>query len=84
MNEFIRKLFSSDFMPHGYCYLWTPQIVWLHAISDATITFAYYLIPLTLFYFVRKRRDVPFNWMIVMFGVFILGCGMTHVMAIWT
>jgi PAS domain S-box-containing protein len=84
MSEFLRKLFSSDFMPHGYCYLWTPQIVWLHAISDATITLAYYLIPLTLFYFVRKRRDVPFNWMFWMFGIFIFGCGTTHLMEVWT
>ena len=84
MSEFLRKLFSSDFMPHGYCYLWTPQIVWLHAISDATITLAYYLIPVTLFYFVRKRRDVPFNWMFLMFGIFIFGCGTTHLMEVWT
>src|SRR5580700_1714073 len=84
MSEFLRKLFSSDFMPHGYCYLWTPQIVWLHAISDATITLAYYLIPVTLFYFVRKRRDMPFNWMFWMFGIFIFGCGTTHLMEVWT
>jgi PAS domain S-box-containing protein len=84
MSEFINKLFLSDFMPQAYCYLWTPQIVWLHAISDATITLAYYLIPLMLFYFVRKRRDVPFNWMFVMFGIFILGCGTTHLMEVWT
>jgi hypothetical protein len=34
MSEFFTKLFSSDFMPHGYCYLWNPGIVWLHAVSD--------------------------------------------------
>src|ERR1700735_2613554 len=84
MNEFLRKIFSADFMPHGYCYLWDPQIVWLHAVSDGLIALSYYLIPLMLLYFVRKRRDLPFNWMFVMFGVFILGCGTTHVMEIWT
>jgi len=30
MKEFLEKLFSSDFMPHGYCYLWKPGLVWLH------------------------------------------------------
>jgi hypothetical protein len=45
MMEFLKRLFSSDFMPHGYCYLWKPEIVWLNAISDGTITLAYYLIP---------------------------------------
>jgi PAS domain S-box-containing protein len=37
-----------------------------------------------LVYFVRKRRDLPFNWMFLMFGAFILGCGTTHMMEVWT
>ena len=84
MGEFLQKLFSSDFMPHGFCYLWRPEIVWLHAISDGVITASYYMIPLALVYFVRKRRDLPFNWMFLMFGVFIFGCGTTHLIEVWT
>src|ERR1700721_1650536 len=84
MNEFLRKLFSSDFMPHGYCYLWKPEIVWLHAASDGAIALSYLFIPLALVYFVRKRRGLPFPWVFFMFGVFILGCGATHAMEIWT
>ena len=84
MREFLLKLFSSDFMGHGYCYLWKPEIVWLHAISDSTIMLSYYLIPLALVYFVRKRRDLPFHWMFLMFGIFIFGCGTTHLMEVWT
>jgi signal transduction histidine kinase len=83
--EFLRKLLSSgDFMPHGYCYLWRPGLVWLHLVSDALIALAYFSIPFTLIYFVRKRRDVPFNWMFACFGMFILACGATHAMEIWT
>jgi PAS domain S-box-containing protein len=84
MMEFLENLFASDLMAHGYCYLWRPEIVWLHVVSDALITLAYYSIPVTLVYFVRKRRDLPFNWMFLMFGAFILGCGTTHVMEVWT
>ena len=84
MSEFLRKLFSSDFMPHGYCYLWKPEIVWLHAASDGAIALSYLFIPLALVYFVRKRRDLPFHWMFLLFGLFILGCGGTHAMEIWT
>src|SRR5258708_2096796 len=84
MLEFLKNLFASDFMGHGYCYLWKPQIVWLHVVSDTLITLAYYSIPVTLVYFVRKRRDLPFHWMFLMFGAFILGCGTTHVMEVWT
>lgn len=84
MLDFLKNLFASDFMAHGYCYLWRPEIVWLHIGSDVLITLAYYSIPITLLYFVRKRRDVPFHWMFIMFGAFILGCGTTHMMEVWT
>lgn len=82
--EFLKPLFSSDFMPHGYCYFWNPWILWLHVISDLLITISYYCIPLALIYVARKRRDLPFNWMFFMFGAFILGCGTTHLMEVWT
>ena len=84
MMEFFRKLFTTDFMPHGHCYLWQPGILWLHVISDGLITVAYYSIPLSLLYFVRKRRDIAFEWMFVMFGVFICACGTTHLLEIVT
>ena len=84
MPDFFRRLFSDDFMPHGHCYFWKPEIVWLHVVSDALITLAYYSIPVILFVLVRKRRDLPFHWMFIMFGAFILGCGTTHLMEIWT
>ena len=74
---------SADFMPHGYCYLWNPWIVWLHVISDGLITLSYYWIPLVLIYFIRKNRDIPFNRIFWMFSTFILACGTTHLMEIW-
>src|SRR5215207_1916268 len=76
--------FSHGFMPHGMCYLWQPGILLLHIVSDALITLAYFSIPFTLLYFVRKRRDLEFNWMFVCFAVFIVACGTTHAMEIWT
>jgi signal transduction histidine kinase len=48
-------------MPHGACYLWRPEIVWLHAISDGFITLSYYLIPVFLIYFVVKRSHVALH-----------------------
>jgi len=84
MKEFLETLFSSDFEPHGYCYLWNPGLVGLHVVSDALIALAYFSIPVTLIYFIRKRRDLPFNWMFVSFGMFILACGATHIMEVWT
>jgi len=70
MFDFFRPLLSSGaFMPHGHCYLWTPQVVWLHVISDGLIALSYYSIPLTLAWFVAKRRDVDFRWMFGCFAV---------------
>src|SRR5712671_1783783 len=84
MIEFLRNLFSSDFMAHGYCYLWKPEIVWLHAISDGLIALSYFFIPVMLVSLVRRRKDLPFHWVFLMFGVFIVSCGATHLMEIWT
>ena len=84
MINFFAKLFTSDFMPHGHCFLWNPGVLWLHAISDGVIALSYYVIPVTLLYFVRRRHDLPFNWVFVMFGLFILSCGTTHLMDVWT
>ncbi|MGC2248990.1 MAG: PAS domain S-box protein, partial [Terriglobales bacterium] len=80
---FFQHLFSSDFMPHGFCYLWDPRIVWLHVISDGLIALSYYCIPIILVYFIHKNRSLPFNKIFWMFAAFILACGTTHVMEIW-
>ncbi len=80
----LSNLFGSQgFMPHGHCFLWTPSILWLSVISDALIALAYLTIPITLLYFIRKRRDMPFDWMFIAFGIFILACGSTHLADIW-
>src|SRR5580704_8083290 len=71
----------QDFMPHGYCFLWDPLVLWLNVISDSLITLSYYCIPVVLIYFIRKNRDVPFNRIFWMFGGFILACGTTHLLA---
>ena len=81
MGEFFQSLFNSDFMPHGYCFLWQPGLVWLHAISDLVIALAYMSIPITIGYVVYKRKKyVPFQWLFVLFALFIFLCGLTHLL----
>jgi PAS domain S-box-containing protein len=79
-NDFFDPI---TFMPHGHCYFWTKNLIVLHTISDVLILLAYYSIPITLVYFVRKRKDLTFNWMFVCFAVFIMACGTTHLMEVW-
>lgn len=83
MAEFFRQLFAVDFMPHVYC-LRIPSLVWLEAVSDGIIAAAYFLIPFGLVRLVQKRRDLAFNWLFILFAVFILSCGATHVLGIVT
>ena len=84
MIEFFRKIFDSGFMSHGQSYLMRPEIIWLHVVSDALIAMAYFCILVALACFVRKRRDLPYHWMFVLFGFFLFACGVTHLMEIWS
>lgn len=70
-------------MPHGHCFLWQHDIFWLHLLSDSAIALAYFAIPFTLLYIKRKRDDLPFEWVFVLFAAFILLCGTTHLLSIW-
>ena len=83
--QFLRSLiFPGGFMPHGYCYMWTSSLIGLHVVADSLIALSYLSIPITLVHFTRKRRDIPFSWMFLCFGAFIVACGGTHLMEIWT
>ncbi|WP_434570950.1 hypothetical protein [Pseudomonas sp. Z3-8] len=84
MDDLLALLTDKRFMPHGHCYLWRPDLLWTNVIADSLITLSYVSIPFTLIYFINKRKDVPFDWMLTAFGVFILACGTSHVMEILT
>ena len=85
MNSLLEYLFgAASFVPHGYCLLWRPDLVALHAISDALIAIAYFSIPLGLWYFVRQKPDIGFRQLFVLFAVFILFCGLTHAVGLIT
>lgn len=60
-----------------------PDVIWIHVIFDLFIALAYFSIPIALIYFVRKRRDLEFNWMFLMFAAFILACGTRHLFGVW-
>jgi diguanylate cyclase (GGDEF)-like protein/PAS domain S-box-containing protein len=74
----------GDFLPHGMCLLWRTDLLLLHVVSDVLIAASYYSIPAALTYFVLKKKDLQFPWIFVLFAIFILACGTTHVMAVWT
>lgn len=76
---------ASMFMPHAHCYLFNSGLMWLHGGSDFLIGLSYVAISVSLTYLVlRARKEVPFHWMMLAFATFILACGATHFMEVWT
>ncbi|KAI4301449.1 hypothetical protein L6164_034727 [Bauhinia variegata] len=53
-------------------------------ISDVMIALAYFSIPLELIYFVQKSAFFPYRWVLMQFGAFIVLCGLTHFISLWT
>ena len=87
-RQLMRWFLAKNFLPHAYCYLSNPGLVWTNVITDSLVGIAYLAISVTLGYLGYKgRRDIPFHWMFLAFGLFILACGGTHFMeaiTIWT
>ncbi len=77
-------LFTGNYIPHGHCYLWQRELVALHIVSDSIIALAYYSIPFSLIYFLSQGKDLPFRNIFWLFAAFILSCGTTHLMEVWT
>jgi PAS domain S-box-containing protein len=84
MKEWISGLFSEQgFMPHIHCYLDRQSLVWTMFITNLLIGVAYLGISLTLWALIRKIK-LPFNFVVLCFGVFIGACGLTHLLDVWT
>jgi signal transduction histidine kinase len=81
-----RNMFSTgSFMPHATCYLQDRAIIGLHVITDLIIGLSYVSIASTLGYLVCKAsKDMPFHWVFLAFGTFIISCGFTHFMEVIT
>src|SRR4051794_34086549 len=87
MRGFLEELVSTGFfMAHGHCYLWKPGLVWLQVLTNGFIGLSYLTITVTLLILVRRVRNIPFQWMYLSFGAFIVACGITHffdILVIW-
>ena len=84
MGAFTGLFDTAALTPHGYCLSWEPGLIALHVVSDGLITASYYSIPLAIALLLLRRGDVAFSWMAWLFAIFIMACGTTHLMGIWT
>lgn len=83
MGEIIDIIFSDQFIPHGFCFMWRPELVWMHVLADLTIAIAYFSIPITIVILMAKRKKaLPHIWVFRLFAAFIFLCGLTHLVEI--
>ncbi len=75
---------AAALIPHGFCLAWSPVLMALHIVSDSLIAAAYYAIPLAIAVLLLRRGDMAFGWMGWLFAGFILACGTTHALGVWT
>ncbi|MDQ8200657.1 ATP-binding protein [Pelagicoccus enzymogenes] len=83
-SDYVERLCAADYMPHGHCYFWEPDILWLHVGSDSLVALSYFTIPLCLVLLVRRRKGLRFRGVFWLFSLFILFCGLTHVFEIYS
>lgn len=76
---------TAPFMPHGHCFFWAPDILWLHVVSDAVIAISYFLIPCALYMIAtRNQYRIPHKDLMYLFVAFIFFCGLSHAAGIYT
>ncbi|MBK6511438.1 MAG: diguanylate cyclase [Haliea sp.] len=79
---FADKFLDGSFMPHGHCFLWQEDLLFLHVAGDVTTALAYIMIPFVLVRLVIIRKDLRFNSLFLLFASFILFCGLTHIISV--
>jgi PAS domain S-box-containing protein len=84
MDELTGIVARAGFLPHGYCFQWSPGLLWTMVGSDLAIALAYFSIPLVIANYARRRPEVNLGSIATLFAVFIFACGLTHLLDIWT
>src|SRR5665647_3447411 len=79
MDATLSTLVSSGHLPGGES---SAELLWLYALSDTLIIISCYSIPISFAYFVWRRKDLEHRWIFIVFGVFILAYGMSHLLSL--
>jgi PAS domain S-box-containing protein len=81
-------LFGMNYLPHRYCYLAQPWLIWSNVTMDALIAASYIVIFSCLFWIAGRLRRFPeihaYLWVFIAFGLFIVACASTHLMEVVT
>jgi light-regulated signal transduction histidine kinase (bacteriophytochrome) len=73
---------AEVFQPHGHSFLWSSDVLWMHAIADILIALAYFAIPIALLYVTHRRKDMRLSWLMICAVVFLVASGLEGVIKI--
>ena len=83
-----RGILSADYLPHRFCYLARPGLIWTNVAMDSVIAASYALIFASLVWMTIRLRRLgelrAYLWISLAFATFIGACGATHVMEVVT
>jgi two-component system, cell cycle sensor histidine kinase and response regulator CckA len=79
MTNFVSQIFDpTGFPARWHCGAWSPEHGWTHIVSDVLIFAAYMAIPVSIAFFITKRRDMYHSRLYWLFALFIGSCGLGH------
>ena len=79
----ISALFTlTDPAPMAMLFEGAAGMLYLYALADFLILLSCYAIPLAFAYFVWHRKDLQHRWIFLVFSIFILSYGMSHLLSL--
>ena len=80
IEYFTGLLDTNLWPPRWHCGIWSDFLGWLYISSELMIWCAYFIIPVILIWIVNKKPNFTYSPLFWMFGLFIVLCGITHLM----
>lgn len=63
--------------------VWRPELIWMNVLSDITLALAYFAIPASAAFFIHRHgKALPYPWIFRMCGIFLVLCGLLHILSI--
>lgn len=78
MNGILTLFDTAGFPPRWHCGSWTSLHGWVHVVADVSIFAAYVSIPAVIALYALRRKDLPFPRVAWLFALFIVSCGLSH------
>jgi hypothetical protein len=80
VDWFVKLFDATGFLTRDHCGRWSDSLMLTYIVANVLITSAYFIISVCLSFMWRKRRhDIDYSWLLLLFAAFIGACALTHV-----